>query len=472
MKMWHKFYLSLFLSLILIVIFGNKAEAALTGSFQVFPTNSRLSFRGKLATGNVIGTSLAVIKTTPDADENIFSVSAGQLMNNDAISIGDVDYKVATISSVLRDSEIPLSDVLTATNVAEDTEVIMAASGPIKIEVTTSAVNPGDTFSFYLQSATVSASTVANDGLPDPDGFDFNSVAAIVCPTNYTASAGVPATDDYNYHRFTCTYTGAAVTNQSLTFYINDLLNPTPEAGKDVKAMGIMAVLFEQESSTGEQLYFNNNFVGFANSVKMTVRVAPQLTFKIEGIANNVTACNKTTTTSTTGTLVPFGSISNLQLSNAAQKLTVTTNAANGYVITAIASDQMNLINLGCPGDGVGNDACIPGFSTPGTASAWDAVETAGAFGFSMEVVSGDTYLNGSVPNVTPAFTWNGSNAIATGWSSFADKSAGAAPVQIINNLRSTNGDEVNVCYQINSATTNVPGQYQTSVTYTITASF
>lgn len=472
MKRTRQHYFSLLLCLALSFIACKQTMAAVTGSLQTFPSDSRLSFRGKLATGNVAGTSLAVIQTAPDATEDIYSTSSAQLISGDYISIGSVSYQVATISSIVRNDEIPLNDVLTTSNIAEGTTVIHSVSAPIKFEVTSSEVNPGDTFTFYLQAASVSASTVANDGLPDPDGFDFNSTANITCPADSTASAGIPASDGYSHHQFTCTYTGETATNQSLIFYVNDLLNPTSKAGENVETLEIMSVLFSQRDSLGEQLYFNNNFIGFANSVKMIVRVAPQLTFKLEGLANNVTACGRTTSVSTTGFLVPFGSISNLQLSNAAQKMTVTTNAANGYVITSVANDQMNLLNMGCAGSGVGNDYCIPGFGTPGVASAWDAVESAGAFGYSMEVISGDTYLNGTTPNVTPAFTYNGVNSISTGWSSFSDKSAGASPVQIINNLRSTNGDQVNICYQINSASTNVPGQYETSVTYTVTASF
>ena len=436
-----------------------------SNSFEIYPTNSRLSFRGALGGGNAVGTSIALIQTTGNLTHKIYSVNAGQLMNGDVITIGDSSYAVATTSASLQSNQIPLSAALESDNIAINTPVIYKAIGPIKINVQTDTINPGDVFYVYVQAASGSA-TLANDGLPDYDGYDFNFNANITCPTNATYVAeATPASNTIALHGFSCAYTGDTVlNNQNFNLYLNNLINPTPEIDQSINNLGIFNILVAQEDNQGNNVFLGSDYVGLGNAVKMTVRVAPQLTFKLEGVESGAAACGTTTTTTTTGTLVPFGGIGYTVFADAAQRILVNTNAANGYVITAVEADQMSLAGTGCDGDGANNTACIPNYSTPGIPLAWDTVS--GNFGFSMAVVSGDTYLNGSTPNVTPVFTYD------NGWSSFPDQQAGSAPMQIIENLRSTNGDVVDVCYRIAADATTKPGDYWTSVTYTITASF
>ncbi len=475
MKLFKNFSIKLTVFILISLILFIPERAAAQNQVEIFPSNSRLSFRGKLASGNVAYTSLALIETVANEAQGIYSVSSQQLINGDSVLIGNIIYKVATSSALLKNNEIPLDGLLATANIAAGTPVYHRASGPIKIKATVTNLQQNDILTINFPAATASAA-IANDGLPDIDGFDFNTNASITCPAGYTATSapvGTGGTTNPN-HLFSCQYTEAtASANQQLEFVVTGLINPTAKIGDTVGDFNSMLISLKQERA-GVNVFTETTAVGFANAVKMVVRVAPQLSFKIEGVGNSVAACGASTSASTTGSLVPFGSISNLQFSQAAQKLTVTTNAANGYVVTAIGSDQMSLDGDGCPGNGLGNDICIPNFGTPGTATAWTAPATTGNFGFSMEVVDGDKYLNGNIPNVTPNFTYNGVNAAggASGWSSFADKADGETTLQIINNLRSTNGDIVNLCYKINSSNTNIPGKYNTSVTYTVTASF
>ncbi len=434
---------------------------------SVFPENSRLSFRGALAAGNLAGTSLITIKDATDSANHIYSINSDQLMNGDAITVDSIGYVVATTSAKLRSNEIALSGVLTTDNDDENTPVVYQATGRIKLLVS-GTIAAADKINFLLPIGAAAAADY-NDSLPDDDGFDFNASATVTCPTGFTAETPIPATTDLAYHTFTCTNEGAETTLTNAEFYVNNLINPT---GINNEA-SILKILVQQVNSLDTVLTTEMANIGFIGAVKMTVRVAPQLTFRIAGVANNQTACGNTTSITTTGNLVAFGTIDAVTPKDAAQKITVTTNAAGGYVISALSSDQMSLDGAGCSGDGLNDTSCIPGHSTAGTPLPWSS-QSGSRFAFTMNVISGDTYQNDDVPNVLAAFSYNGNQAASAtaGWSSFVDAEASGSALPIITNLKSTNGDEVDVCYRILAASDTEPGDYQTSITYTITASF
>ncbi len=460
-----KFLQKIILTTCLLTIFFVRPTITKALEISVFPENSRLSFRGALTTGNLAGTSLITIKEATDSANHIYSINSDQLMNGDAITVGSVDYVVATTSAKLRNNEIALSGVLTADNDDENAPVIYQATGRIKLLVS-GTIAAADKINFLLPVGERTA-TEYNDSLPDDDGFDFNASATVTCPAGLTAETPTPATSELAYHTFTCTNEGTEITLADAEFYINNLIT-----GVDNEA-SILKILVQQANNLDTVLTTEMANIGFVGAVKMMVRVAPQLTFKIAGIANSQTACGGTTSVTTTGNLIAFGTIDAVTPKDAAQKITVTTNAAGGYVISALSSDQMSLDGAGCSGDGLNNTACIPGHSSAGTPLPW-ANQLGGRFGFTMNVISGDTYQNDDVPNVLAAFSYNGTQAADTtaGWSSFVDAEASGSALPIITNLKSTNGDEVDVCYRILSASDTEPGDYQTSITYTITASF
>lgn len=468
MKLRQKIFSYVLLGVLGTVVGASKVSAL---TMTVFPENSRRSFVGALAAGNTEGSSLITIKGS-----GVISTDAGQLINGDNIFIGETSYVVATTSANLRSTEIALSSGLTAGNKDEDTAVIYKASGDVKI-TTSATVADGDGIFFYFKIGDATQSAKYNDGVPDIDGFDYNANATVTCPSGLTA-AQAPADVDSVYHTFSCTNaTGTEVTLTDAEVVIHDLINPigTVASGE----VTLIDLLAQQKTSGGTVSDTKMASMGFANAVKMTVRVAPQLTFKIEGLTAGTTTCGGPTDVTTTGTLVPFGAIDAATHTTAAQKLSVTTNAIGGYKVTSVSSDQMSLLGAGCAGTGLGNNYCIPGHgagdtpaTAPGTASAWS--DASGRFGYTMEVVEGDTYLNGTTKNVTVAFADASANerAVADGWSAFSSKADAQNPVSIITNLRSTNGDAVNVCYRILADTSTATGTYQTSVTYTITASF
>jgi len=289
------------------------------------------------------------------------------------------------------------------------------------------------------------------------------------------------------------------VQDQEYVFTLHNLINPAPIAVYDkedptkiadnrsigsMDAYAIRVNQLEYNASTATMVSVRDamTYIGFSNGVKMTVRIMPQLTFKIAGVDAGDNRCGGVTTDITTDAYtVDFGSISNTNFTAAAQQMSVNTNAPHGYVITAIADDQMRLAGMTCPDNGLGYSYCIHGVPHYDTTTDQNVIDTAedpvttskwtstAGFGYTLHVISGDTYLNDSGnPNVQAAFDYGDDGGHQ--WRSFADRQDNDDPVQIFNNLRSTAGDVMQVCYQIQSSAGNVPGNYVSTLTYTITA--
>jgi hypothetical protein len=79
--------------------------------------------------------------------------------------------------------------------------------------------------------------------------------------------------------------------------------------------------------------------VAIVDSVTVTASVDTVFTFTVSGVAGNTPVNGATTTGSTTATEVAFGSLQPGTATTAAQDLSVTTNASNGFVVT-VQSDQ------------------------------------------------------------------------------------------------------------------------------------
>ncbi len=443
------------------------SQTAMAADFSVFPSNSRLSFRGALDADNTNGSSLITIATAVATDEAnpVYSTNGQQLKAGDQVYVGEVMYLVTATSANLRENEVALSSTIESTNSAENTSVVHSAMGPIKLVASNHTLGNGEQVVFAFD--TDGPVAMFNDGLPDMTGFDFNQgLANITCNDGLTASA-LPADETSRYHRFICTNnTGADVVLNDSSFYINGLINPVAaNLDQDVENEAtLINVLSQIQDARGNVIESKLSTVGLINSVTMVVRVAPQLTFSIEGIGQGEDVCGITTDVFTTANDVPFGLIDAVMPTAAAQKMQVSTNAPNGYVVSAIASNQMSLDGLAdCAA--TPNDCIADVAGTPSAPAAWSG----SAFGFTTEVVGGDTYLNNGVPNVETTFDYN------QGWSAFPNPNntnGNDQAFQVINDLRSTNGDEVDICYQIQSSADSTPGDYQTSITYTITASF
>jgi hypothetical protein len=245
--------------------------------------------------------------------------------------------------------------------------------------------------------------------------------------------------------------------------------------------------------SSGLPVNTNRVLAGVVETVRAMVTVAPQITFEVVGVDSSTNVCNNniTTTVTTTGVEVPFGDISSMMFSDAAQQLSVTTNAANGYVLTVTATDQLSLDGAGCPGTNTGMNVitCINDFVGSDMASASDepALDTptpwtdvtVNGFGYTIgtPATAGGAYVDaqGVSHSASSVNDWSSDD----GFKKFPDQSAAGAPGDLIElprvvmqNSSSTNGDTVDFCYRITPSADTVSGDYSTNILFTATATF
>lgn len=106
--------------------------------------------------------------------------------------------------------------------------------------------------------------------------------------------------------------------------------------------------------------------VAIVDNVEVTARVETTLAFTVNGVAAGQAVNGSPTTTSTTTTnlRLPFGILTANVSKTLAQDLTVTTNAANGFIVT-VEQDTNLLSSTGADIDGFANGSYL---NTPG---AW-----------------------------------------------------------------------------------------------------
>lgn len=456
------------------------------GEVSVTLSNPRLSFVGRLDTGNVSGTTGVKIKTTG----TISSLTTNQLQQDDVVRIG----QGGSMGTYTVKSTIPAADFTTTaanTNVTVDDFVIASQSGTLTVRFkTASAQNNGK-----IRVLVPAAQTTGADGIPDTNTFDYGSSApSVTCPsniTNYTWGSGTASSmqniGGTYYHVFTCPYTGtgtagANFTNTGQLFTIANLINPSPQITPILHTTGTAdtyKIVVQQLDSTDAVKDETRVSVGVIEAVKVSAVVAPQITFSIAGIASGQTPCGFTTNVTTTAADVPFGELSLNTFRHAAQKLSVSTNAKDGYAVTAIANDQMGKDGQTCTGDAVigSNPSCIQdsrgddGAMSHTAEDDWHVTSNPG-FAYTLNIATG-------TPSLPFIYSQNTGGCTATGggndcFRQFADAEdvSPQAPQTIMSFGTATNTQEANICYAVNVDSTQVAGTYENYITYRATGTF
>jgi hypothetical protein len=91
--------------------------------------------------------------------------------------------------------------------------------------------------------------------------------------------------------------------------------------------------------------------VAILSNVTVTATVDTSFVFTISGLATSTTINGTTTTGSTTATAIPFGTLTAGAIKTLGQRMNVTTNARNGFVVT-VAQNQNLLSSTGADIDG------------------------------------------------------------------------------------------------------------------------
>ena len=263
---------------------------------------------------------------------------------------------------------------------------------------------------------------------------------------------------------------GAAVSGQNLTITSN---NGVVTAGQIVRILvgtnatggtnrvtnpGIGSYEFVVTAGAADT---GRTRVAILDNVDVTAKVDTSFIFTVTGLATSTVVNGTSTTGSTTATSIPFGTLIAGQMKTLAQRLNVTTNARNGFVVT-VEQDQNLLSSTGADIDGFRDGAYtnIP--------EAWGAApvntilneNTWGHWGLTTEDSNLDAQLGGG--------TFVGTRFVA----------ASTTPRQIFAHGGPSDGatvdvGETDIGYQIQITPLQEAGDdYTTTLTYIATPTF
>jgi hypothetical protein len=428
--------------------------------------SSRMSFYGRVKSPTVAGSSHLWIYT--EASGNATSISTAGLKPGDSLIIGGTNSYI--IASIIDEDEFTVTTNL-APGDADDTDVIYYKARPQHVITftTASAVNGG-----FFRVLIPAAPSGSNDGIPDITGFDFNTTpsATGTNASGYTFVSGVATasgatgcTSPANYHCFEFHYTGAGEIGTPITLSIGNtsgtanLIAPAPSASRiantaDTYTYKVQNFTNASDPNTHTPTDDVTGKIAVIESVRVTATVDPSITFKIEGVAASTSTCGLTTNVTTTATSVPFGVLTLDTFKVGSQKLTVSTNAASGYAITAIENERLS--NLAATPSYIPDTTCDSGTCTETSGSTWATADSHPGFGYTLAIVSGTPTIAPTAPNFSP----------------FPSLAGTEAPFQIMSNDGIASSQAAYVCYQISVDATQQAGNYENQVTYTATASF
>ena len=436
-------------------------------------SNNRLSFRGELDGNHAAGTAVITLNTnsTPGDARNT-STGSASLMANESVQVGadNVSIAIKTIESA---SRIVLGSGIT--NAESDDTMVVATSSAVHTATFTpvSVINSG-AFRVLIPAA----STAAADGFPDAGGFDFSTTTPTVSCAGGggnmtfetgTATASAVQVGSTYFHSFECRYIGTGDSPAAVTMYIGTpdggkLINPAPSSTTRLPGQADTYTFRTRHVYGTTQSYTTVDetlgTVGVIEAVRVTATVAPILTFQISGRAASSTNCGLTqeATITTTYNTVPFGTISTTDFYDAAQMLSVSTNAASGYVVTASESATLTAYNVtGTPT--LANTTCDTA-CTSSTATEWNTATNKG-FGYSLEDGNGTP-----VTDVSATIVYNYSSR------TFNARSFGTVGENIMTSTGVVDSDQAYVCYRIIVSGTQTAGDYENYVIYIATATF
>lgn len=199
--------------------------------------------------------------------------------------------------------------------------------------------------------------------------------------------------------------------------------------------------------------------VAIVDTVLVTATVDTVFTFTVSGVAAGVDVNGVDTTGgATTDTTIPFGELSAGVASTAAQQLEVTTNAANGFVVTAQVDGQLT-------SGGADIDSYINGGDTS-TPTTWTV--PSGTLG--NENTYGHWGLSSDDPTLTGALT-----DLYSGGTAFV--AASTSPIEVFRNNQPIDGTlqgqgTTTVIYKVETMSLQEAGDYQATLTYVATPVF
>jgi hypothetical protein len=170
----------------------------------------------------------------------------------------------------------------------------------------------------------------------------------------------------------------------------------------------------------------------------LSVTVDPSLSFSVTGVASSQTINGVTTTATSTSSTIPLDNVNPTHNAIAAQKLTVSTNATNGYTVYASYSGTLR----------DGSSHTIADWTDPNSLPTAGFTTGSSHFGYSTD----DTNLSRFQTDKWAKFeTWG---------------------YEVAKNSGKVDTDENNILYQVGVGATQEAGLYTTTIILTATPSY
>lgn len=442
--------------------------------------SSRLSVHARVdSTGTAVGSSNVKVITSAGLDSassQANTISTANLKPGDSLTIGTGTYTVVGLAT--DGINFTVTPVLLSGD-ADNTDPIYLNIKPQHVVTfsTPTAVANG-----FFQVLLPADTTTPNNGLADDAGYDFNTTVDVVASDvgvyNFvtgvaTAAGATGCTAPADYHCFEVHYSGPGSIGQAISITIgntNGTNTPISPATDTTHTEGtadsypIIVKNFAASANPNSASPIDSTRVQVAHieSVRVTATVNPSIDFTIAGVASGVSRCGATTDVTTTALSVPFGTMGLNTFKNLAQQLTVSTNAASGYVVTVSEDDELGKDGATTPFiiDALGNG----GNMLETTSAEWT---TAGVNGFGYSIQNIDAF---AVP-----FQYTTATGFCTGTfcaRQFANITAAETPQTIMSSTGIADVEDIYVCYRLGVGGTQAAGDYENQITYTATGTF
>lgn len=448
-------------------------------------SNSRLSYRAGVATGAANG-SVVTIDSSGNADNN-----TNHLFPKDTVCFagpnlnGCYNQSTYTVANIVNSTTFNISPPLGSNPLGANDYVIATQSAIHTLTFTLASAVPsnGD---IYITIPSIDHATQGNDGFPDTNssiatnGFDLNglgtsniSVSSSGCNNNWTVAAVTAGNASSDHTIRIDRTTDSCAAGSTITVTIGDtnkkLINPAPiTSGHTQGVADVYTINVKTRDGSDNTLDESNVKVGVIEGVLVSATIQETLSVTVAGVSSSTSACGQTTDVTTTATSVPWGTIANFgAFMEAAQSVTVSTNATSGYTVKIAENDQMGRNGIACTGANAGEaQNCIQDTTCGATACSettsqdWTSTSYYG-MGYSLQNVSG----------TDAAFTYNESGRTFS-TKQFADLEASETQQTIMSKSTPAASSQVYVCYRLNISTTQPAGYYYNRIAYTATATF
>jgi len=323
------------------------------------------------------------------------------------------------------------------------------------------------------------------------NGFDLGgvgtgdiSVASSGCDNNWTVASVTAGTASADHLIQINRSTNSCAASSTITVTVGDasnkLINPAPiSTGHTQGAADVYTLNVKTRDGSDNTLDQSNIKVAVIEGVLVSATVEETLAVTIAGVASTTSACGATTDVTTTATSVPWGTISSFgAFKEAAQTVTVSTNADAGYSVKAEENDQMGKDGIACTGATAGESVNCIQDTLCGTVSCsesagyyWTSTAKYG-LGFTLANASGTdaSFLYDSTSE--PCTTTGGGTSTNFCARQFADQETPETKQTIMSNAGPVASSQVSLCYRLNVSATQPAGYYFNKVQLTATATF